>query len=134
MEFDSIFVKIFILWHFLSRHANGLIIDEIQRFPALFSYIQTISDGNKRMGEFIITGSQNFLLSAKISQSLAGRVFISHLLPFSISELMEAGYKPDNYEKYIFQGFYPRLYDKEIEPPLFYPSYIQTYTERELPI
>lgn len=117
---------------FLSRHTNGLIIDEIQLFPALFSYIQTISDENNRAGEFIITGSQNFLLSAKISQSLAGRVYVTHLLPFSISELKNADYNLDNFQKYIFQGFYPRLYDKDILPTMFYPSYIQTYTERDI--
>lgn len=117
---------------FLSRHTTGLIIDEIQLLPELFSYIQTISDDRNRTGEFILTGSQNFLLSAKISQSLAGRVFITHLLPFSFSEFKLAGYPLNSYEKYIFQGFYPRLYDREIEPTMFYPSYIQTYTERDL--
>lgn len=117
---------------FLSRHVKGLIIDEIQVFPALFSYIQTISDENNKTGEFILTGSQNFLLLEKISQSLAGRVFITHLLPFSFSELQNDGYKLDNYLDFIFKGFYPRIYDKDIEPPMFYPSYIQTYTERDL--
>jgi uncharacterized protein len=117
---------------FLSRHKKGLIIDEVQNFPALFSYIQTISDENNRAGEFVLTGSQNFLLSSKISQSLAGRVYITHLLPFSISELQSAGYKTDSFEASIFQGFYPRLYDKEIPAPMFFPSYIQTYTERDI--
>ena len=117
---------------FLSRHTKGLIIDEAQLFPALFSYIQTISDENNRMGEFILTGSQNFLLSAKISQSLAGRVFITHLLPFSLSELDNTPYNESNYEKALFKGFYPRIYDKDIHPSLFYPSYIQTYSERDI--
>ena len=117
---------------FLSRHTKGLIIDEIQVFPALFSYIQTMSDENNKPGEFIITGSQNFLLSAKISQSLAGRVFITHLLPFSLSELKNAGYQSEHWIEYAFKGFYPRIYDKDIEPSLFYPSYIQTYAERDI--
>lgn len=117
---------------FLSRHKKGLIIDEVQLFPALFSYIQTISDENNKPGEFILTGSQNFLLSEKISQSLAGRVFVTHLLPFSVAELKQSSYSFDNYDQAIFKGFYPRLYDKQIEPPLFYPSYIQTYTERDI--
>ena len=68
---------------FLSQHKTGLIIDEAQRFPELFSYIQTISDKNKKPGEFIISGSQNLLLSSSISQSLAGRVFLSELLPLT---------------------------------------------------
>jgi predicted AAA+ superfamily ATPase len=117
---------------FLSRHKNGLIIDEAQVFPALFSYIQTISDEQNKTGEFILTGSQNFLLSEKISQSLAGRVFITHLLPFSFSELQNAGHQSNNFSDFIFKGFYPRIYDKNIEPAMFYPSYIQAYTERDI--
>lgn len=116
---------------FLSRHTNGLIIDEVQLFPELFSYIQTISDENNRVGEFILTGSQNFLLSPQISQSLAGRVFVTHLLPFSCSELRQF-YPLENPSIQIYQGFYPRVYGNEIPPELFYPSYIQTYTERDV--
>jgi predicted AAA+ superfamily ATPase len=117
---------------FLTRFQSGVIIDEIQVFPELFSYIQTLSDEHGKTGEFILTGSQNFLLSAKISQSLAGRVFVCHLLPFSLSELKQAGYQTNDYHLYLFKGFYPRIYDKEIEPQLFYPSYIQTYAERDI--
>ena len=117
---------------FLTRFSQGVIIDEIQLFPELFSYIQTISDERGNTGEFIITGSQNFLLSAKISQSLAGRVFVTHLLPFSFSELKEVEFSTENPSEYIFKGFYPRIYDKNIEPEFFYPSYIQTYVERDL--
>ena len=117
---------------FLTNFKQGLIIDEVQLFPELFSYIQTISDSRNRPGEFVLTGSQNFLLSAKISQSLAGRVFVTHLLPFSILELKSANLLPDNYETCMYKGFYPRVYDREIEPPLFYPSYIQTYAERDI--
>lgn len=117
---------------FLKRFKNGLIIDEAQVFPELFSYIQTISDESGKPGEYIITGSQNFLLSAKISQSLAGRVFVTHLLPFSIAELKKTSYWTNNYVDFTFNGFYPRIYDKNIPPELFYPSYIQTYTERDV--
>ncbi|MFI5140702.1 MAG: ATP-binding protein, partial [Sphingobacteriales bacterium] len=117
---------------FLTRHKHGLIIDEAQLFPELFSYIQEISDESGKTGEYIITGSQNFLLSAKISQSLAGRVFVTHLLPFSIDELKKTKYSSTNYNELIYKGFYPRLYDKNIPPTLFYPSYIQTYTERDV--
>lgn len=117
---------------FLSQHKKGLIIDEAQLFPELFSYLQTISDKNDKPGQFILTGSQNFLMSEKISQSLAGRVFITHLLPFSLEELKIASLISDNYFQSIFKGFYPRIYDKEISPPSFYPSCIQTYTERDV--
>ncbi|MEO8820438.1 MAG: ATP-binding protein [Ginsengibacter sp.] len=117
---------------FLSQHKKGLIIDEAQLMPELFSYLQTISDENNKPGEFILTGSQNFLMSEKISQSLAGRVFVTHLLPFSIAELKKSNQWKDNFNQFIFRGFYPRIYDKDIPAELFYPSYIQTYTERDI--
>jgi predicted AAA+ superfamily ATPase len=117
---------------FLNNGGKGLIIDEIQNYPKLLSYIQTISDEHNQPGEFIITGSQNLLISEKISQSLAGRVFVTCLLPFSLTELSETDFKMENFEKYIKTGFYPRVYSKKIDPELFYPSYIQTYAERDL--
>lgn len=117
---------------FLSQYKTGVIIDEVQRIPELFSYIQTISDDSGKPGQFILTGSQNFLLSEKISQSLAGRVFNTYLLPFSLSELKEAGYPMSHYDHYLQRGFYPRIYDKDIDSNLFYPSYIQTYVERDV--
>lgn len=117
---------------FLKQHSGGLIIDEAQRFPDLFSYLQVISDESGKPGEYIITGSQNFLLKQNISQSLAGRVFISHLLPFSMSELSAGNLLPPDVNEAIFKGFYPRLYDKDIAPALFYPSYNQTYLERDI--
>lgn len=76
---------------FLSQFQSGVIIDEAQRYPDLFSYIQTASDEANRPGKYILTGSQNFLLLEKISQSLAGRVFVTHLLPLSIAELRASG-------------------------------------------
>ncbi len=117
---------------FLLNKKDGIIIDEVQRFPELFSYIQILSDESGKAGEYILTGSQNFLLFEKISQSLAGRVFITHLLPFSFEELSNQIENKNDYAKYIFNGFYPRLYKNAIKPTLFYPSYIQTYAERDL--
>jgi predicted AAA+ superfamily ATPase len=109
-----------------------MIIDEIQRIPELFSYLQTITDQSGQVGQFIISGSQSFLLNERISQSLAGRVAILHLMPFSYSELIAHGLKAESVETIIFKGFYPRLYDKEIDPQDFYPNYIQTYIERDV--
>lgn len=118
--------------YFLTRHKRGLIIDEVQKMPELFSYIQTISDHSGKCGEFILTGSQNFLLSEKISQSLAGRVFITNLLPLSIDELKNSKHSIEHYNELLLKGFYPRIYDKSIAPELFYPSYVQTYVERDV--
>lgn len=117
---------------FLRQHNTGLIIDEAQQLPELFSYLQVASDESGRPGEYILTGSQNFMLMRSISQSLAGRVFLSHLLPFSIEELARAGQPLADPDHALFTGFYPRIYDRDIQPNLFYPSYIQTYLERDI--
>jgi uncharacterized protein len=117
---------------FLRNHKKGLIIDEAQRMPDLFSYLQVLSDESGKSGEYILTGSQNFLLHKTISQSLAGRVFVSHLLPLSLHELKSAGLLAANPNEAIYKGFYPRVFDKDIEPSFFYPSYNQTYLERDI--
>ena len=113
---------------FLSNYPNGVILDEIQNTPELFSYIQRIVDENRQI-QFILTGSSNFLLMEKISQTLAGRTAVLHLLPFSLQELEPLA---DSYENLIFKGQYPRIYDRTIPPPDFYPSYIQTYVDRDV--
>ncbi len=117
---------------FLRNHGAGLIIDEAQRMPELFSYLQIVSDESGRPGEYILTGSQNFLLMRTITQTLAGRVFLTHLLPFSLHELAGSGLPQLDINTQMLKGFYPRLYDRDIEPALFYPSYSQTYLERDI--
>lgn len=117
---------------FVENHKTGLIIDEVQRVPNLFSYIQGVVDKSNKQGQFILTGSQNFLLLEKISQTLAGRVAILKLLPLNMNELTTAKKNNENFEKLLFTGFYPRLYDKNISPADFYPFYIQTYVERDV--
>lgn len=109
-----------------------MIIDEIQRVPELFSYIQTHVDQVKMNGHYIISGSQSFLLNQHIAQSLAGRVAIFNLLPLSVDELSGSGITIGHYEKLIYQGFFPGLYDRSIDPADFYPNYIQTYVERDV--
>lgn len=113
---------------FLSNYPDGAILDEIQNTPDLFSYIQRLVDEDRRI-HFILTGSSNFLLMEKISQSLAGRTAVLHLLPFSFTELKPLA---EQYESMIFKGQYPRIYDRDIAPTDFYPAYIQTYVERDV--
>ena len=113
---------------FLANYPDGAILDEIQNTPDLFSYIQSLVDENRQI-RFVLTGSSNFLLMEKISQTLAGRTAVLHLLPFSLAEL-EPG--PEPYESLIFKGQYPRIYDRDIPPTDFYPPYIQTYVERDV--
>jgi len=113
---------------FLSNYPKGAILDEIQNTPELFSYIQALVDENRQV-QFILTGSSNFLLMKKISQTLAGRTAVLHLLSFSFHELEPLA---EQYESLIFKGQYPRIYDRDISPTDFYPSYIQTYVERDV--
>jgi hypothetical protein len=116
---------------FLSTFAEGAILDEVQNTPELFSYVQSIVD-NDRNALFILTGSSNFLLMEKIGQTLAGRAAIFYLLPFSLVELESGGYSFPQYEALIYKGQYPRIYDRDLAPTDFYPSYIQTYVERDV--
>ena len=117
---------------FLNNYQNGVIIDEVQYTPELFSYLQVLTDERKRNGEYILTGSQNFLLAHHITQSLAGRVAMFTLLPFSFSELAISEYKPMDWKKYLYEGGYPRIYEQKINPADFYANYIQTYIERDV--
>ena len=116
---------------FLERHeGQGLIIDEAQKVPALFSYLQVLVDERGTMGQFVLTGSQNFLLLEQVSQSLAGRVALHTLLPFSQQEL--AANADLSLDESLFKGGYPVLYDRGIAAPDYYPAYIQTYVERDV--
>ncbi|MBL7078322.1 ATP-binding protein [Candidatus Shapirobacteria bacterium] len=117
---------------FLDSYKPPVIFDEVQNAPDLFSYLQTISDKINKPGQFILSGSQNFLLLEKVSQSLAGRAGIVNLFPLSMSELKQSQLLSGNLEKTIFKGFYPRLWDKKIKPGDWYPSYIQTFLERDV--
>ncbi len=113
---------------FLQNIPNGAILDEIQRVPLLFSYLQEILDNSKEKGLFILIGSNNFILQENISQTLAGRIGYLTLLPFSVSELKIE--LPDN--KWMINGFYPPIYDQKIKPTDWYPNYIRTYIERDV--
>lgn len=110
----------------------GLIIDEIQHVPDLFSYLQTIVDETYRPGRFIITGSQNFALLESISQSLAGRVTLLTLLPLTVDELRQANLLAPTLEENLIKGFYPRLYAQPIDPEIWLMDYISTYIERDV--
>ncbi len=117
---------------FLHNLPNGAILDEVQRTPLLFSYLQEIVDNNTQKGMFILTGSNNFLLQENISQSLAGRVGYLNLLPFSSNELQLGNLLPKSDEELLFNGFYPPIYDQNIAPIDWIPNYIRTYIERDV--
>lgn len=111
---------------------HGLIIDEFQYAPDLLSYIQTFVDQHQKPGQFILTGSQNFLMNKAITQSLAGRVSIHTLLPLSITELKNNDKLPAQVEEVLYKGCYPAIYAKQMPPELLYKNYLQTYIERDV--
>lgn len=111
---------------------EGVIFDEIQKAPKLLSYIQIEVDEKPKLGRFILAGSQNILLNQHVSQTLAGRVALTTLLPLSIEELREANALPETAVQAIFQGFYPRAYQHHLDPVVFAESYIRTYLERDV--
>lgn len=117
---------------FLGTFPRHVIIDEAQRVPSLFSYIQTHVDSLDEPGLFLMSGSHNFLLMETINQSLAGRTAVLKLLPFSHGEMLEGGVLPTTIDEEIFHGSYPRIYDRHIFPTDYYPYYLQTYVERDV--
>ncbi len=117
---------------FLERFPKGAVLDEIQRAPDLLSYIQTIVDDRQQEGFFILTGSQQFELLAGISQSLAGRTALVKLLPFTLAEAYGTGKTLPSLDTLLFTGFYPRIFDKKLNPTEAMSFYVNTYVERDL--
>lgn len=117
---------------FLDRFPEGAILDEVQRTPELFSYLQGLLDARQKMGQFILTGSSQFGLRSQIAQSLAGRVGMVQLLPFSLSELTQGVEFQHSLAETLYTGMYPPLYDRELAPFDWFPGYTATYIERDL--
>jgi predicted AAA+ superfamily ATPase len=117
---------------FLERFPDGAVLDEVQRCPGLLSYLQTIVDADRRMGLFILTGSQQFGLMSGITQSLAGRTAFVELLPFSVTELMNADKLPASIDSMLLTGGYPPLYDRDVPPSAWFGAYVTTYIERDV--
>lgn len=117
---------------FLARFPKGAVLDEVQRCPELFSYLQSLVDNDGRMGLFILTGSQQFGLLSRISQSLAGRTAFVELLPFSAHELADAGFLPATLDELVLKGGYPPLYDRKLAPRAWFAAYVAAYVERDV--
>lgn len=117
---------------FLEKYRTGVVLDEMQHVPDLFSYIQVMVDQHRVPGQFILTGSQNFSLSEKIAQTLAGRIALLSLLPLSLQELKANHDVMTDYDTMIFKGAYPELYTSTVSPTDWYPNYIKTYVERDV--
>jgi len=116
---------------FLASYADGAILDEIQRVPQLLSYLQVMVDERNETGLFILTGSQQFEVMTHITQSLAGRTALLKLLPLSIEELAAANLSTGT-DSMLLTGFYPRIYDAQLNPTQALGDYLETYVERDI--
>lgn len=116
---------------FLANYPDGAIFDEIQRVPSLLSYLQVITDEQKVMGQYILTGSHQLELQQAITQSLAGRTALLHLLPLSIAEL-----KASNIElslnQYLLSGLFPAIHARHMDASKYYSNYLKTYIEKDV--
>ena len=117
---------------FLAQFDNGAVLDEVQRCPQLFSYLQTRVDADGRMGRFILTGSQQFHLLERMTQSLAGRVAVVPLLPFTLGELAACDQAPTRLEDLLWSGLYPPIHDRQLDPAVWFGNYVQSYIERDV--
>ena len=116
----------------LSNYPDGLILDEVQRSPQIFSYLQNFVDAQLVPGKYILTGSQQFGLMSGITQSLAGRAGMIQLLPFAMDELERGNKLPESVNQLMSSGMYPPLYDRDLSPMDWFPAYINTYIERDV--
>lgn len=116
---------------FLRQFPDGAVIDEAQNAPELFSEMQGVVDASNRMGQFVLTGSQNLSLLSTVTQSLAGRTALVELLPLSVAELRDAKLLKSDYASHLVKGFYPALYSRALEPYEWLHAYLVTYAERD---
>ncbi|MCM8787256.1 MAG: ATP-binding protein [Candidatus Omnitrophica bacterium] len=137
---------------FFAQYKPPLIIDEVQYVPELLSYIKTKIDQNRKAGQWLFTGSQNFVLMNKISQSLSGRIAVLSLLPFSVSERINKGKNTQDIldwvrkidieskseekislSEILLRGFFPEISArKKVDRKIWFSSYITTYLERDI--
>ncbi len=116
----------------LAEFSRGAVFDEVQHVPALVSYLQEEVDERPTPGRFILTGSQQFALSAAVSQSLAGRTAVLELLPPSLDEVHRFRKPPQTLWATVFAGAYPRIHDQHIAPARWFGDYVATYVQRDV--
>jgi len=117
---------------FLARHGHPLIIDEAQHAPELFAYLQTVVDRRSTPGQYVLSGSQNLALTAHITQSLAGRVGLVELLPFSAAELDGGWLGAASLSEALWTGGFPAVHARGLHPARYYANYVATYVERDV--
>lgn len=121
---------------FIGKYPQGVIIDEAQRFPEIFSYLQVAVDEDRLKGgsvrQFVVTGSSNFALLQEVTQSMAGRTAILTLLPLSVQELSEHGIAATT-SQLILRGGYPSVWTADDDGrQIILSNYYSTYVERDL--
>ena len=117
---------------FFARYGGGAVIDEVQRVPPIFSYLQGLVDEDPRPGRFVLTGSQNLALVDAFSQSLAGRTTLTELLPLSLEEIRRFPHPPGDLDTLLWQGGYPRIYERGLPAAEWLADYTATYVERDV--
>src|SRR5260370_4533513 len=117
---------------FMGRYRDGAIIDEVQRVPELSSYLQGMVDEDPRPGRFLLTGSQNLALDGAVTQSLAGRTALTELLPLSLEEIRRFPDPPGELEDLVWQGGYPRIYERKLPAQEWLAHYTATYVQRDV--
>jgi len=117
---------------FLARYPDGAVLDEAQRCPLLFPYLQGIVDADGRAGLFILAGSWQFGMMGEVAQSLAGRIALLQLLPFSLAELHAADAAPTDVDTLLYKGLFPALHDRDLAPADWHSNYVATYIERDV--
>jgi uncharacterized protein len=118
--------------NFMNKYKSGAILDEVQRVPDVFRQLQGMLDKNTKRGQFILTGSNNFLLQQQISQSLAGRAGYVELLPLSYAELQNAKLATTNIHQQMLMGGYPEIWKEKLNPTKWMSGYVQTYLQRDV--
>lgn len=117
---------------FLDQFPDGVVLDEIQRLPNLFSYLQLRIDSDPRPGRFVLTGSNNFSLNQSVTQTLAGRISLLTLLPFTFQEIAANSEQPIELNDLMHRGFFPRIYDQNLNPQIWLEDYMRTYIEKDV--
>ncbi len=117
---------------FIEKYKSGAVFDEVQRVPEFFRHLQVLLDQNTQRGQFILTGSNNFLLQEQVSQSLAGRAGYLTLLPLSYAELKKSSLSTDDLQKNMLRGGYPEIWSENLNAQTWLNSYVQTYIQRDV--
>ena len=110
---------------FLNSTKDVMFIDEVQKVPELFEYIQGIVDADPDR-KFLLSGSSNFEIMKSVSESLAGRAGVYELLPLSLTEAGDIGFAK-GLDEFLFDGLFPAVCSEKSVAKFFYPSYVRTY-------